>query len=681
MKQFSHFFSYLTFLFILLGMSLNGFSQEEEDCGLSTNKKAIKEFEKAIDKKKYGYRERMNYYNQALELDSDFTLALWNKTFARIKDARGRHKPYQSTLSDLLTVVEECPQMHSAAYFFLGEIYMNDDEFKSASVYYDKFLHFRDDNDNKYERRYEEQVATAKINLQLANFLAYQYANPLPFNPVKVSPLSTSDKDEYLPSISPDNEVMLYTRRFTLKDNEKDRSYKSNLTVKVERFSVSSLVDGKFGEGQAFGDPFNTNPKANYGGAAISSNNKEIFFTICEPVQGKMNCDIYVSNYVMDEYGDGVWTEPKNLGPNINTEDGWEAQPTISKDGSWLMYAVFKEGTRGIDLFESYRNQDGTWQQAKTMGEPINTAGDEKSPFFHSDDKTLYFASRNGHVGLGGYDVFMSKIVNDEWTNPVNIGYPLNSSFDEHGYIVSLDGKTAYFGSASPLHEGKGKSIDLYQIVLPEKIRPEKVLMVKGIVKTIDNKVPKDATVELRNTKTQEVESFKVDTVDGSYTAIVNVEDTADYMLTAKGKDIAFNNKLVKAPKEKEPIKTRVNIEVQKSKVGQHITIENIHFATNSANLSNESRASLDALIKYMLENPHFKASVEGHTDNRGDANANLALSTDRAYSVMAYLQENGIKANRLKFKGWGSVKPIGSNKTTQGRAENRRIEIVVLSK
>jgi len=681
MKQFSYVISVFSLIFVLLGMSLNGFSQEEDECGLSSNKKAIKEYEKALDKKKYGYRERMNYYNQALNLDPDFTLALWKKTFSRIKDARGRQKPYQSALQDLLTVVEECPQMHSAAYFFIGEIYMNKDDFENAAVYYDKFLHFRDDDDAKYERRYEEQVATAKINLELASFLTYQYANPLPFNPVKVVPLSTADHDEYLPSISPDNEVMLFTRRIELKQNERESYIKSDRIVKIERFSVSSLVDGKFGVGQAFGDPFNTNPKANYGGAAISSNNKEIFFTICEPIQGKMNCDIYVSRYEMDEYGEGGWAKPKNLGPSINTDEGWEAQPTISKDGSWLMYAVFKEGTRGIDLYQSYRNEDGSWQQGASMGEPINTAGDEKSPFFHSDDKTLYFASRNGHLGMGGYDVFMSRLIDDKWTNPVNIGYPLNSPYDEHGYIVSLDGKTAFFGSASPLHEGKGKSIDLYRIVLPEKIRPEKVLLVKGVVKTINNVVPKDATIEMRNTKTQKVESFDVDTVDGSYTAIVNVEDSADYMITAKGKDLAFNNKLVKAPKQEEPIKTKVNIEVQKSKVGQHITIENIHFATNSANLSDESLASLDALIKYMLENPSFKASVEGHTDNRGDAKVNLALSTDRAYSVMAYLQENGIKANRLKFKGWGSVKPIESNNTEQGRAENRRIEIVVLSK
>lgn len=688
MNHFQRKLSFLILTLLLFGVVQFSFAQdfEDDDCGMSSNKKAVKEYQKAVDKKKYGFRERMNFYNLAIEIDPDFTLAIWNKNFAQIKDARGKHKPYQRTLSDLLTVVENCPQMHSAAYFFLGEIYMNDEEFENAAIYYDKFLHFRDEDDSKYERRYEEQVATAKTNLELAEFLTYHYANPLPFNPKKVVPLSTEDSDEYLPSISPDNEVMLYTRRITLTQNERETTVKSNRIVQVERFSVSGFVNGEFGVGQAFGEPFNTNTQANYGGATISSDNKEIFFTVCEPVQGKMNCDIFYSRYEMtteSEYEEKSrhWSKPVSLGPQINTEKGWEAQPTISKDGQWLMYAVFKEGTRGIDLFQSYRNADGTWTQGKSMGEPINTSGDEKSPFFHSDDKTLYFASREGHLGFGGYDVFMSRYVNEEWTTPVNLGYPLNTPANEHGYIVSLDGKTAYFGSSSPLHEGKGKSIDLYRVDLPEKIRPEKVLMVKGTVKTISNKVPKEATIELRNTKSQEVETFAVDTVDGSYTAIVNVEDSADYMITAKGKDLAFNNKLIKAPKKKDPIKTKVNIEVEKSKVGQHITIENIHFSINSAHLSDDSRASLDALIVYMLEHPSFRVSIDGHTDNKGESKANLALSTDRAYSVMAYLQEKGIKANRLKFKGWGPTKPIASNTTEYGRALNRRIEIVVLSK
>lgn len=684
-----YFFRVLT-LFLTMGslfLSSNVLSQEEEEgCGMSMNKKANKAYANAIDKKKYSFKERMHYFREAVELDPDFYLAMWEKSFAQIKMSRSKNMPFQNTESTLKTVVENCPNIHSAAYFFLGEINMNKGEFEEAANYYKQFIDFDSEDSKKFERRYEEQIETATNNYKLAQFLAYQYANPLPFNPKKVVPLSQEDSDEYLPAISPDNEVMLYTRKVEVKKNERDGiGATSDRIVEIERFSMSNLLNGEFEKGQAFGPPFNMDHRANYGGAAITINNREIYYTECSPLQGKMNCDIFYSKYEyssIDGKGEPTWhwTKPKSLGPNINTDQGWEAQPTISKDGQWLMYAVFREGTRGIDIFQSQRQPNGTWGVGESMGEPINTSGHEKSPFFHSDDKTLYFASKNGHMGMGGYDVFVSRFEDGEWTVPLNLGYPLNTPQDEHGYVVSLDGKTAYFGSSSPFNSGgKGKSIDLYRVELPKKIRPEKVMMVKGTVKTSSGEVPQDATVELRNTKTQEVESVKVDTRNGTYAAIVNVEDSADYMLTAKGTDVAFNNKLVKAPKEDEPVKAKVHVEVEESKMGQHITIENIHFRTNSADINAESKASLDALIAYMKEHPEFKISVEGHTDNVGDSKANLALSTDRAYSVMAYVQENGISSKRLKFKGWGSAKPVASNKTADGRAQNRRIEIVVL--
>jgi outer membrane protein OmpA-like peptidoglycan-associated protein len=688
-KMKSMIFRIIPFLSLLILMSTfpnTGFAQDDdgEECELSTNKKAVKAYYSAIDKKKNSFKDRMNYFRIALELDPDFTIALWDKTFAQIKKSRSSHLPYQKTEGALKQVIEDCPNLHSAPYFFLGEINMNNGQFEEAAKYYDDFLHFSSDDDSKYERRFEEQIVTAKQNIKIAQFLAYQYANPHPFNPKKIVPLSQLDTDEYLPAISPDNEVMLYTRKMEVKNNSRDGiGASTDRIVEIERFSMSNFVNGEFVKGQAFGPPFNTDFRANYGGAAITTNNREIYYTECSPIQGKMNCDIYYSKY---EYSsiDGEdeswhWTKPTSLGPNINTDKGWEAQPTISKDGKWLMYAVFKEGTRGIDLFQSKRQPNGSWGLGESMGEPINTAGHEKSPFFHSDAKTLYFSSKNGHMGMGGYDVFISRFEDGKWTLPLNLGYPLNTANDEHGYVVSLDGKTAYFGSATPFKEEKGKSIDIYSVDLPVKVRPERVMMVKGSVKTLKGAIPKDAKIEMRNTKTQEVETVAVDTMTGTFTAIVSIEDTADYMLTAKGEDLAFNNKLVKAPKPEESIKTEVKVEVQKAKLGQHITIENIHFKVNSADLSEDSRASLDALIGYMKSHLDFKVSIEGHTDNVGVAKVNLALSTDRAYSVLAYLQEKGVSSKRLKFKGWGPAKPIASNKSAQGRALNRRIEIVVL--
>lgn len=656
----------------------------QDECGMSDNKKAVKAYEKATDKKKYGYGERLTFFNEALSIDPDFTRARWDKTFIRIKKARGSQKPYQAALNDLLQVAANCPNVHSALYFFIAEIYMNSGDYANAAEYYTQFMAFESDDDKKFERRYDEQLLTASETAPRAKFLAEQYANPHPFNAKKLVPLSSAESDEYLPAISPDNEVLLFTRKSEVQTTGRETSIKSDFTPFIERFSIAHYSGNGFDQGEALEQPFNKMTDANYGGACLTTDNKTIYFTQCEPYQGKMNCDIFVSHYKQLQSDDGNtywgWTEPENLGPNINTDDGWESQPTVSKDGKWLMYSVIKKGTRGIDIYQSSLMPNGQWGPGESLGEPINTAGHEKSPFFHSDNKTLYFASKNGHMGLGGYDVFMSKFKDGEWSTPQNLGYPLNTPDDEHGYIVSLDGKTAYFSSQFPYNGAKSKTLDMYQVILPPPVRPNKVLMVKGQVKTVKGLTPKNAKIELRNTKTQEVETVEINQSTGAFVAIVDVEDSADYVLTAKGEDLAFNTKLIKAPKENEPIKAQVNVITQKSKTGQHITIENIHFSTNSADLTQDSKASLDALVQYMKEYPNYKISVEGHTDNVGDDKTNMALSADRAFSVMAYLQEQGVVANRLKFKGWGETKPKASNSTASGRAKNRRIEIVVLA-
>ncbi len=659
--------------------------EDSEACEMTTNKKALKLYEKGIDRKKYNYQERVTFLREAVETDEDFTLALWKLTQMRVKDAILRRKPYLNQEDELLDVVENCPEVHSAPYFYLAEIYMQRGDFQQAYEFYNKFLDFASDDDSKFDRKYDEQLEKAQANVKISKFLADQYANPQVFNPVKLLPVSTDEADEYLPFLSPDNKYLYFTRRFKERENSRETYIKSDRISYVERFSVATAEDGRFDKGEALPAPFNADKKNNYGGATLTQDNKEMYFTMCEQRGDYINCDIFYTQYVFsaekpDEDPYWHWTDPERLDERINTEDGWESQPTISKDGKWLMFATIRQGTRGIDIYQAFRNEDGEFSQAASIGKPVNTAGNDKSPFFHSDSRTLYFAS-DGHLGLGGYDVFLSKLQDDStWSEPRNLGYPINSDYDEHGYVVSLDGKTAYFGSASPYGDKKNKTLDIYHFDLPENVRPDKVLLVQGDVKTVDGEVPADAVVELRNTKTLKLETVKVDRITGSYSAIVNIRDSADYMMTVKGTNVAFNNTLIEVPVEEEaPIVQKIDVAVKELKKGAHITIDNVHFKTNSSELSEKSRASLNALVAYLKENPEVHISIEGHTDNVGEAKANMALSADRAYSVLSYIQHKGIDSSRLRFKGWGETRPIAPNDTPEGRAMNRRIEIVIL--
>ncbi len=674
----------VSFLLILVLGSFVSANAQEEDCPLPDDKKAVKNWEKGTDKK-YKKGERIQFLMEALDVDPDFAQANWSYAEIRVKESRLRGKSYKVAQKHLEKVVDICPRLHSSPYFYLGEIAMEAGDYGKASGYYKQFIDFQSDDDDKFERRYDELLEIAKSNYKISKFFYEEFSNPKPFKPELVTPVSTTSDDEYLPLISPDNEELFFTRR-KMKVVQARGVGQTNSVNYTELFSHAALQRGVLkNSGSPMPAPFNTNAETNYGGACVSINNDEIFITICSNQTGYTNCDIYTTKKV---YGvnpnSGVkewyWTDLTSLGPNVNTPTGWESQPTLSRDGKMLLFATLREGeTKGIDIYKSMLQPNGTWGKAESLGEPINTDNHEKTPFFHSDSRTLYFSSK-GHLNFGGYDVFKSKLNPDgSWTEPMNLGHPINTASDEHGYVVSTDGLKVYY-AAKQFNGEETEKVNIYNFDLYKEARPEKVVLLKGKVADLSGAVPKDAQIQVRNNKTDEVESFKVDSVTGSYTAIVTIDDSSEYVVSVKGEDIAFNSVKVTPEDTVETYKT-VDVSIQKTEVGKPYPIDNINFMTAAAELTNESKSTLDAFAAYLRDNPEIKISIEGHTDNLGDEQANLALSTERAFSVMAYLQAHGVYKGRMQFKGWGSAKPIASNTTSSGRAKNRRTEFVILSK
>ncbi len=190
----------------------------------------------------------------------------------------------------------------------------------------------------------------------------------------------------------------------------------------------------------------------------------------------------------------------------------------------------------------------------------------------------------------------------------------------------------------------------------------------------------KNATVELKNAQTQETQEVEVDPGDGKFAAVVKVEEDEDVVMTMKKKGFAFNSRTYSGS----DTATMVNegqVKMQEARVGEAYRINDIHYATNSARLTERSKFVLDEFLEYLKDNPGIRTAIHGHTDNVGTDEDNLALSQDRAFTVMSYLQDHGIDAGRLAFKGFGESKPVASNDTPEGRAENRRTEFVILSK
>jgi outer membrane protein OmpA-like peptidoglycan-associated protein len=395
--------------------------------------------------------------------------------------------------------------------------------------------------------------------------------------------------------------------------------------------------------------------------------------------QDYLNCDLYTTTYRRTGKGgnDFEWTTLVNMGPAINTKDGWEAQPSLSADGSLLFFTSLRKGSRNDDIFISEKQSDGTWSKAKPF-DLINTDGKDKSPFFHQDGETLYFVSYSTkkRKGLGGLDIFYIRKEGAKWTEPKNIGYPINSTEDELGLFVSTNGKEAYYSS---MKEGDW---DIYSFDLYEEARPQEVVILKGELVDEQGKPIEGAEVEITYNDTGEKTQFKVNGDDGKYAAVVKVSQKQDITVSINKEGYAYNAKVI----EKETLSKTDGLAIKTGKlkidtieVGKAFSIDDIVFDSDSYLLTTKSKYILNGLSAYLLKNSHLKFAINGHTDDLGDDEKNRQLSQNRSDAVKNYLIEKGIEAERLKAKGFGESKPKFPNTTDANRAKNRRTEFIII--
>jgi outer membrane protein OmpA-like peptidoglycan-associated protein len=364
------------------------------------------------------------------------------------------------------------------------------------------------------------------------------------------------------------------------------------------------------------------------------------------------------------------------MGPGINTKDGWEAQPALSADGKLLFYTTLRKGSRDNDIYYSERQRDGTWSLGKPF-DIVNTAGKDKSPFFHQDGETLYFvsASTDQRKGIGGLDIFYIRKEKGTWTAPKNIGYPINSTQDELGLFVSTNGKIAYYSSL------KDGNWNIYSFELYPEARPQEVVILKGELLDENKQVITDAEVEITNHQNGDKSTFKVNGDDGKYAAVVKVNQPGDLTITVKKDGFAFNAKVIdtEALKENTAIIPTTNFVLEVLEKGKTYNINDILFATDSYEIPNRSKIILNGFCDYLKENPTLKIAILGHTDDVGDAKENLQLSTNRSEEVKNYLIEKGIDKERINAVGFGESKPKIENTNEENRSINRRTEFQLL--
>ena len=518
----------------------------------------------------------------------------------------------------------------------------------------------------KYPESSDKKGSVEKM-LKTCDFAIDAMQNPVSFKPVNLGTDINSQYPEYFPCLTVDDKTLLYTRKIV--DNETKRVH--------EDFYISEYKDGQWTKSRNIGSPINT--LFNEGAPTLSADGRILVFTACEYYgdygperNGYGSCDLFFTQKIGD-----VWTKPRNMGPPINTAN-WETQPSYSSDGKTLYFIRGHRGRskeKGQDIYVTEVGEDGYWKEPVKLSDKINTDGTEESVFIHPDGQTLYFSS-DGHPGMGGLDLFVSrKDENGEWGEPVNLGYPVNTWNDENSLMVSGDGKLAYFASD---REGGYGDLDLYYFELDEKFRPQPLTYMKGKVYDEETLVPLSAKFELIDLRSGNVivESIS-DRIMGEF--LISIPTNRNYALNVSKEGYLFYSENFKLEGEYSDIEPFLkNVPLHPVKIGEKVVLRNIFFETDKYDLKTESRIELNKLIAFLERNPSMTIEIGGHTDNVGGKEYNQTLSDNRAKAVHDYLINNGINRGRMTYKGYGLDVPVDTNDTAEGRANNRRTEFKV---
>jgi outer membrane protein OmpA-like peptidoglycan-associated protein len=695
-------------------IALADYAQDDEkSCQEIDNKKAVNAYKEGVNRSNKK-EERLEFLKKAMQLEPDYVDANFAFAEERIKTLSIENAAYKVVEPYFLKVIEFCPKYHADPYFYVGWSYYEQDKWEECVKYLKDFLKFKSDDDKKFNKNYDDQLEKAKKMLYWAKFYNEINKNPVPFEPYALTGVST-EVDEYLPIISPDDQMVFFTRKqpHTKKLGELTQTDKED---EFFCFSKRSPETGEFDRGRRMPYPFNHG--TNEGGATISVDNKHLYFTVCKNEGGEQaNCDVYFSDFI-----NGEWTKPEKV-PGINDSVFWDSQPTLSADGKTLYFCSDRKGGYGgVDIYKTVKDDaTGKWSIPMNAGRPINTNGDEFAPFLHSDFHSLYFSS-DGHPSVGGQDIYFVHMGEDgKWSEPKNLGIPINTKGDDIGFFVSTDGRFAYFASNQP-SRGKGRGVgkfDIYYFELYKEVRPDDVVLIRGKVDDNSSNGSKDFTVDIKDAVTQKKTDAVVDTSTGEYTAIVNVKNKNDLIVTVKKQGAAFSSQLISKddvikssskndstaavaqnsvksfttagkpvsvntkPKQNTVIKPiSADLRLDTLKVGQAYTINNIYYNTNSAELDPRSVIVIDEFATYLKANPKIKIEIHGHTDNVGNEKDNLSLSTIRASAVRDILIKMGVDQSKIvAFKGFGASKPVADNATEEGRKKNRRTEFLIVAK
>lgn len=495
-----------------------------------------------------------------------------------------------------------------------------------------------------------------------------------------------TEYEETRPLISPDGKTLYFSRK----------NHPENVGgVKDANdiwYSVLDPATGKWTEAKNIGRPLNTDGPNYISSITPDGNAMTVLLGNVYTSRERMKSGVSISTKSGDQ-----WSEPKALdiiNAYIDDDDG---HYFLANNRRTLLMAVERfDSYGGKDLYVSFRQRDGRWSEPLNLGNDINTAHTEWAPYLAADNETLYFSS-GGYSGYGGSDIYISRRLDDTWTNwtePENLGPDINSPGDDVFFNIPPSGQYAYYTKSG--QESKG---DIHRIELPVFYQPAPVISIAGRVTDSIAGRPLKATISFKLLpEFADVGFTESDSLSGEYEVLLPAGSAYEYTVTAEGyapvtrtlnlteeidfREITADLSLRTATADEltrlsGPVKSDSEKVLAFLSEPTEVLVlsDRVLFDFASDYLNEDSRHYLDRIATHMIENSELRLQIDGHTDNTGPEAYNMSLSRRRAQSVHDYLSSKGIAVSRLLTKGNGPASPIASNDTREGRRQNRRVE------
>jgi len=466
--------------------------------------------------------------------------------------------------------------------------------------------------------------------------------------------------NDFLPIISPDGKTLYFVRSGTSLNTggEKDQD-----------IWFSELIDSSWTKAINIGPPLNT--VGSNGVCSVTPDGNTLLLFGVYNYDGNISSGVSWSHKTSDG-----WSKPQELKITNFYNNSIYSSYYLSNDRKTLLMSIERDDSYGgLDIYVSFLVENDIWTEPKNLGSQINTDDDDFSPFLAADSKSLYFATK-ARGGYGQSDLFKAIRLDDtwqKWEEAHNLGAEINTSGKDAYFHIPASGDYGYFASS----DNGSTNLDIYKILIPEEAKPEAVIFITGKVINSKTSEPVEASVLYERLPSgEEAGSARSNPTTGIYK--ITLPGGFLYGFRAEVAGFISVNDNIDARNVKHYQEIERNLELVPIKKGETVRLNNIFFDYNKYELKEESFPELDRIVSMMNENPKMKIKITGHSDSIGGTFYNLNLSNKRAKAVMDYLVSKNVSKKRLSYKGYGLSKPLANNDTEEGREKNRRVEFII---